>query len=219
MAFAGADRGFLARKLHHVRGRKDPLAEVAQTAEVLPQVGAHVRIERDAHTGRAGPADRGDQRSPALGKDVARRPEMKPSRSRDRRPPHVFAPDELVGAMRPARREEGAIAPAVEGDEPHARARVAGETEARLDAFRPQFPIEQAPELVVSDDAAESSPQAEARDAYRDVGRRSARVRLEPLAVAEPPAPIGKEIHQRLAEAENVELRHSPMTNRAMSGT
>src|SRR5207248_7848296 len=104
--------------------------------------------------------------------------------------------------------EERAVAVLVEGHEPQARPRLARETEAHVDAFSPQLAVEQMPELVVSDDAGECRSQAESRGSDGYVGGSSAGVNGEPLAIAQPAAPVGEQIDECLAEAEDVRGSH-----------
>src|SRR5205085_3993931 len=123
------------------------LAQRSQLAQVAPEVCADVGVEGDTYAEGAGALDRAEQGAPSRPQDVARRPAMEPPCARHRRPPHVDGRDELVGAMGAARGEERAVPAPIEGDEPDPRARVAGEAQARLDAFRPQLARQQASEL------------------------------------------------------------------------
>ena len=181
---------------------------------------AHVGVERDAHRRLRGASDGGLQRALALGPDVAGRAAVEPPDLGDGCGERVLAGDQLVRAVQPARAEEGAVAAIVEGDEPQAGARPGRETKARVDAFVAQLAGEQVPELVVADHTAERGRDAEAREAHGHVRRSAPGVDVEALAVAQLSPAVGEQVHQRLAEAEDVRSGHAPsISNRPISGT
>src|SRR5207237_10608527 len=104
----------------------------------------------------------------ALGRrtDVAGRAAMEPGSSLEGSGERVLFPDHLVGAVRTAGAEEGALTALVERDEPQAGPRLADEAKAGFDAFVSQLAVEQMAEFVVADDAGEAGAQPQPREAH-----------------------------------------------------
>ena len=119
--------------------------------------------------------------------------------------------DQLVGARRPGGRKEAALALVVERHEPDSGGRRGREAQPHVDARLRELAREQVAELVLAHDADEAHRRPQPGQTHRDVRRRAARMDLEVRAVAQPAAPIGQQIDQRLAEATDAHGSNRPI--------
>ena len=129
---------------------------------------------------------------------------MQDARARQQRLVDVVRGDHLI-RRRMAKEQEAALAVRADGDEGDAGLGGAVHADAAdVDALGGEAIAHEGAERVGADQRHQADAHAEARQADGDVGRRAAEVAVEHVALGERHArPLGKEVDQRLAEAES----------------